>query len=339
MIGHIYRLMDIKRIERIQREIIFSDNDVIVKPDYLSICAADQRYYFGRRSREILDSKLPMALIHEATATVMYDKSNTVPRGSKAVLLPLTENASSYNIKPNYNPANSFASSGTDGFMQDIISIPRDRILPIKQKYSAVYVFAEILSVAINAIDAFEKARKTKADCFGIWGDGSVGYVMGLALRLYYPDAKIYVFGKTLRKLQHFSFADKTYTIDRIPSGLVPDHCFECVGGENSEAAMQQIIDMVSPQGCINLLGVCETPVAIRTRAILDKGLILIGNSRSSKVDFEKAMGLIDDNRMCRSYLNMLISQLIEVRGETDIISAFEQSSLNDFKTVMKWEV
>lgn len=339
MIGHIYRLMDTKCIGMVQREIKFDSNDVIVKPDYLSICAADQRYYFGDRSREILDQKLPMALIHEATATVMYDKQGTMSAGTKVVLVPLIENNVQDNIKPNYNPDNFFASSGIDGFMQDVISISRDRIIPIKNEYSVIYVFAEIMSVVINAIDAFERAKKIIAESFCIWGDGNVGYVTGLVLRILYPKAKIYIVGKTLRKLQHFSFADKTYTIDKIPSDIIPNHCFECVGGKNSEYAIEQIESMISPQGCINLLGVSENPVSIKTRTLLEKGLILIGNSRSSKMDFQKAVDLIDKNSLCRKYLKMLISQIIEVKKESDMINAFEQSILNDFKTVMKWEV
>lgn len=75
MIGRIYRLIDTKRIEMKQREIPFHGDTVLVRPEYMSICAADQRYYLGQRRKEVLREKLPMALIHEATGTVIRDFS------------------------------------------------------------------------------------------------------------------------------------------------------------------------------------------------------------------------------------------------------------------------
>lgn len=339
MIGRIYRLMDAKRIEVIQREIKFNKDDLIVKPDYLSICAADQRYYFGNRPPEVLSEKLPMALIHEATATVLYDGKGELERGSKVVLVPLIENESSDTVKSNYNPHNAFSSSGVDGFMRDVIAVSHNRVIPIEKNYSVEYVFSELVSVVINVIDAFEKANAKNIGEIGVWGDGNMGFVVSLVLRCLYPEAKIYVLGKSLRKLQHFPFADKVYLIDKLPENFSVDHCFECVGGKNSDMALQQIINVIRPQGIVNLLGVSETPVNISTRTVLDKGLILIGNSRSTREDMQKAVSLIDENSACRKYLRMLVSETIKIEKESDMMYAFEQSILNDYKTVMKWEV
>ncbi len=339
MIGRIYRLIDAKRIEMVQREVKFGTNDVIVKPDYLSICAADQRYYFGQRDRETMNKKLPMALIHEATATVMYDASGKLSRGSKVVLVPLIEKVSTPDIKANYVPENPFSSSGTDGFMSSMIAVPHSRLIPIADDYSIEYVFSELISVVMNALDIFEKVRIRRTDTIGVWGDGNMGFITSLTLKCMYPEAKIYVFGKHLHKLQHFSFADRIFTIDNLPTGLYTDHCFECVGGRNSDSAVQQIIDVIRPQGCVCLMGVSENPVPIRTRSILDKGLILIGNSRSNANDMAKAVELISNSNVCKKYLKLLISETVTTNNENDMIYAFEQSILNNFKTVMKWEV
>ncbi|MBE6813965.1 MAG: ribitol-5-phosphate dehydrogenase [Ruminococcaceae bacterium] len=339
MIGRIYRLMDAKRIEMVQRELKFNENDLILKPDYLSICAADQRYYFGNRPPEILSEKLPMALIHEATATVLYDGKGELSRGSKVVIVPLIENESTEKIKANYNPENKFSSSGVDGFMQDLISVPHSRVIPIEKDYSVEYVFTELVSVVVNAIEAFEKAKVRDVETIGVWGDGNMGVVVSLVLRCLYPNAKIFVLGKSFRKLQHFPFVDGVYLIDKLPINFTVDHCFECVGGKNSDIAIQQILNVIEPQGCVSLLGVSENPVAISTRTVLDKGLILIGNSRSTVADMQKAVKLISENSVCRKYLRMLISETITIKKETDMMHAFEQSILNDFKTVMKWEV
>ncbi len=339
MISRIFRLVDTKRIEMVQREVRFSENAVLVKPDYLSICAADQRYYFGKRKKEIMSKKLPMALIHEATGTVMHDFTGKLAAGTKVVLVPLVAEDSNSGIKENYRPGSSFQSSGVDGFMQDLIVTAHDRLVPVPSNYSIIYAFSEIMSVALNAIEAFEQSCLTEKRTFGVWGDGSVGYVMCLALKCLYPNARVYMFGKTARKLQRFSFVDKVFYIDQISRDFQVDHCFECVGGLGSEAAIEQILSVISPQGCISLLGVSEDSISINTRTVLEKGLCLIGNSRSNTSDFRRAVSLIQDNVFCQKYLQMLISQVVEVKREEDISFAFEQDTVNDFKTVMKWMI
>lgn len=339
MINRIYRLMDTKRIEMVLREVPFPQKGVLVQPDYMSICAADQRYYFGKRKRTILKQKLPMALIHEATGIVLYDFGNELTAGTKVVLIPLEPSAEHSDIKENYRPESRFLSSGADGFMQDMVVLPRNRIIPVQDDYSVIYVFSELVSVAMNALEAFEQTRMTKPDSFGVWGDGSMGYVTSLMLKCLYPNSEIYAFGKTARKLQRFSFVKKAFYIDNIPKGFHVNHCFECVGNIGSEDAIKQIIDVISPQGCVNLLGVSEDDIVINTREILSKGLRIIGNSRSDVNDFNKAVSMIRENELCRTYLRTLISEIIEITDEKDISRAFEQDMLNDFKTVLRWRM
>lgn len=339
MIGRIYRLMDTKRIEMKQREIPIDSDTVLVRPEYMTICASDQRYYLGQRKKEILAQKLPMALIHEATGTVIKDFSGTYQNGEKVVLIPLEEGNSDTGIKGNYRPDSKFASSGADGFMRDVVAIPSNRLVPINGAYSNVFVFTELLSVAIGAINAFEFVRQTSADSIGVWGDGSVGFITALAVRCKYPNSKIYAFGKSVRKLSKFSFVTKKFYINGIPDGLTVNHAFECVGDKKSEGAISQIIDRIAPQGVVSLLGVSENSVAIDTRRILDKGLKLVGNSRSDKRDFEEAAELIRDNKVCQKYIGLLVSDTLEIKNDNDILRALDQDVLNDFKTVMKWSL
>lgn len=67
------------------------------------------------------------------------------------------------------------------------------------------------------------------------------------------------------------------------------DHAFECVGGIKSEDAIEQIIDHINPEGCISLMGVSEEPVDVNTRMVLEKGLTLLGNSRSGYEDLKSS--------------------------------------------------
>jgi ribitol-5-phosphate 2-dehydrogenase len=334
MLNRIYRLVDTKRIELVQREIITDRNTVLVKPEYMAICAADQRYYQGKRNKKIMLEKLPMALIHEAVGTVLFDISGEYKRGQKVALFPLI-NWENNDIKANYQEKSKFRSSGIDGFMSDIIAVNKENVIPVPGEDFYIYIFCELVSVALNAIANLPQ----NCNNFGVWGDGSMGYITLLTLKYLYPESCIYVFGKTLRKLQKFSFATKKIYIDKIPPNIKIDHCFECVGGKSSELAVNQMLDIITPQGSINLMGVSEVPILIDTRKVLEKGVKIFGNSRSNLNDFISAEKLIENNETMRKYLSLLISEIIEVKNENNIRNAFEQDILNDFKTVMKWNI
>ena len=57
MINYVYQLIS-PRIFNIKYEDINIRNKVVIKPKYLAICHADQRYYLGNRSPEILEKKI-----------------------------------------------------------------------------------------------------------------------------------------------------------------------------------------------------------------------------------------------------------------------------------------
>ncbi len=338
MINFVVKLTSPKNIETFFREEEYTDDSVLVRPTYLSICAADQRYYQGKRDKKILDKKLPLILIHEGVGEVLYDRKNEFKVGEKVVMVPNTPYEKDEIIKENYLRTSKFRSSSADGFMQNFVCMKRDRILPInnlKEEYGSLI---ELVSVAVNAIENFKEKSHDRKNRIGVWGNGSVGYVTALVLKKYFPESKIIVIGTRQKKLDYFSFADETKLVTEIDDTFSVDHAFECVGGVKSEEAISQIIDCINPQGCISLLGVSEEPVDINTRMVLEKGLCCLGNSRSSAEDFKKSVELMQDEKN-QEYLQAIISQLIEVNEVKDIDKAFELDSSNEFKTVMKWNL
>ena len=87
MLNYVYQLITPKTIS-VKYEEINIENQVIVQPQYLALCHADQRYYQGKRDAKILRKKLPMALIHEGWGKVLYDPTNTFNIGDKVVMIP-----------------------------------------------------------------------------------------------------------------------------------------------------------------------------------------------------------------------------------------------------------
>ncbi|EOR37824.1 putative alcohol dehydrogenase [Staphylococcus aureus subsp. aureus MRGR3] len=73
MINQVYQLVAPRQFDVTYNNVDIYGNHVIVRPLYLSICAADQRYYTGRRDENVLRKKLPMSLVHEAVGEVVFD--------------------------------------------------------------------------------------------------------------------------------------------------------------------------------------------------------------------------------------------------------------------------
>ena len=88
MLNAVYQLKRPRQFEISFQDITLDNEQVIVRPTYLSICNADQRYYQGTRGEEILKKKLPMALIHEGIGKVIYDPTGTFEVGQKVVMIP-----------------------------------------------------------------------------------------------------------------------------------------------------------------------------------------------------------------------------------------------------------
>lgn len=338
MINQAYRLIAPKQIRADFVDLKINNENVIVRPTYLSICAADQRYYTGSRGRVIMKQKLPMALIHESVGEVVYDPKGEYPVGTNVVMIPNTPMEHDNIIKENYLRSSQFRASGFDGFMQNVVSMRRDLIIPFQME-PRVAVLLELTSVIVNAVENFKKAANTRKNVIGIWGNGNLGFISALILKKTFPDTKIIVFGVEEHKMAYFSFVDETYLINNIPNDLKVDHAFECVGGRGSEAAINQIIDYIQPQGTISLMGVSETPVGINTRMVLEKGLTLLGNSRSNYDDFKKSVEMMEKYPDICEYLSTIISEEVIVHSIKDIHRAFENDLNNDFKTIMRWDI
>ncbi|WP_078543819.1 ribitol-5-phosphate dehydrogenase [Litchfieldia alkalitelluris] len=341
MINQVYRLVSPRQFEVTYKDRSLQSDYIVVRPTHLSICAADQRYYTGSRGQEAMAKKLPMALIHEGIGSVVYDASGELKPGTQVVMIPNTPIEKDEIVAENYLRTSKFRSSGYDGFMQDYIFLKRDRIVPLYEGINPhVAAFMELITIAMHALVRFEQRAHSRRNVFGVWGDGNLGYITALFLKRRYKDSKVYVFGKTQYKLNHFSFVDEAYSIDTIPEDMLIDHAFECVGGIGSQTAINQTIDYLSPEGTISILGVSEYPVEINTRMILEKGITMIGSSRSGREDFVNTVNFMQEHPDVESYLETIIGGVHVVRTIQDIISAFESDLTTSWgKTVMEWKI
>ena len=342
MLNCVYRLIAPRSIEPVQLEVpTLGTSTVAVRPTHLSICNADMRYYLGARDAEVLARKLPMALIHEGIGRVLRDPSGTFAPGQRVVMLPNNPHEADPFIAENYLRSSEFCGSGFDGFMQECLYLPARRVLALPEGIDdETAAFTEIVSVAMHAVTRFEAIAHARRDCVGVWGDGNLGYIVALILRMRYPSMRIVVVGRNAYKLNDFTFVNDAFTSYDVPAGLAVDHAFECCGGDGAAAAIDQIIDAMQPEGTVSLLGVSENPVPVNTRMVLEKGLRLFGSSRSGRADFEAVVSLYREKPEVLGYLSLLVGDVVPVRAVSDMTRAFEADLRKTMgKTIMEWRV
>ncbi|HJD46907.1 MAG TPA: zinc-binding dehydrogenase [Candidatus Mediterraneibacter norfolkensis] len=340
MLNTVYQLKRPRQFEAVFKNVELDDKHVLIRPTYLSICNADQRYYQGTRNKEILKEKLPMALVHEGIGRVICDPTETFKVGTDVIIIPNIPVETDEIIAENYLYSSRFCSSNEDGFLQEFIQTRPDRLLRLPEGINpSVAAFTELVSVSYHAVERFNRLAHARRDIIGVWGDGNLSFVTALLLKKRFSDSQIYVFGKHRQKIAEFTFADKTFEITEIPEKTEVDHAFECVGGNGAPRAISQIIDHIRPEGTISILGVTEDPAPINTRMILEKGLVIQGSSRSGRKDYEDLLSMYKRYPEIIDYLENIVGEQVKVRTIDDIVRAFEKDIYKPSgKTIIIWD-
>ena len=86
------------------------------------------------------------------------------------------------------------------------------------------------------------------------------------------------------------------------------------------------------------LMGVSENKVPINTRNVLEKGLTLIGCSRSGREDFVEAISLMK-NKEVEKRLAAILFEDLPVCSISDIHRAFLTDYSMPFKTIFEWKI
>ena len=341
MLNTVYQLVAPRRIDLAIEDVAVAPSAVVVRPTHLSVCHADQRYYQGLRDPKVLAEKLPMAMIHEAHGEVVFDGSGTYSVGQQVVMIPNLPTEEHPYIAENYLRSSKFRSSSADGFMQELVVTTANRVVPLPEGIDLnVAAFTELVTVAMHVLDRFDATANAGRSAFGVWGDGNMGYITCLLLRTRFPEADVYMFGKNPEKLADFTFATRTFVISEVPADLRIDHAFECVGGAGSADAIEQIIEHIHPEGTIALMGVSENPVPVNTRMVLEKGLRLLGSSRSGLPDFQNTLALFQQQPQVVAQLSRIVGGVFDIHDTSDIAKAFADDRARRFgKTILYWLV
>lgn len=337
MINNVYQLVAPRTVV-VKFEDMAAADKVLVRPRFMAVCHADQRYFQGQRDPAVMRRKLPMALIHECVGEVLSDPTGSFAPGDQVALIPNIAGKGPEGVYENYAQGSGFLSSGHDGFMRELVDLDPDRVVACGNVPIHIAAITEFVSVTTHAFSRFDCIAHAKRDRIAIIGDGSLAYTMACTLSVLLPEAKLIIVGRNSEKLSLFSFAHERYYSDDLPSNLTFDHAFECAGGEGSAAAIDCVIDHIMPQGSLLLMGVSEHAIPVYTRNVLEKGMTMVGCSRSGRVDFERAVAVME-NPDIQQRLSHIIHVDDPVRNVKDIKRVFSTDLQTPFKTVFEWGV
>lgn len=295
------------KVVRLTRPFAFDEREVLRAPDITriavrpllgSICAADLRYYAGKRSPDALRRKLPMALLHEGVGEVVFSPLPELRPGTRVVIVPNIKRCADPTcracaddrIGENYCPHNAFLSSGEDGLMQSLLELDARNVVPVPDDVPTdVAVMTEVASIGVGAIRRLDHASGDAC----VVGGGPVGYATQVvAAELLRREVTLVGHG------------------DPIPAA---DLYFEAAGGAGAEAAIRDIIAAARPGATIVLLGVSESEVPINTRLVLEKGLRLVGCSRSAPVDHTTTLALMARPHVAAKIEKLVIAQRFQL--------------------------
>lgn len=319
MLGKSFKIVEPRRFDLYIDDLVCASDEALVKIEYASSCKADLRYYLGARDKRTLGFKYPMNLLHEAVGSIILDKTNSFKVGERVVLvpniLPKSEHECAHcicqraDLGENYCPNSFFASSNYNGFAREYVNYPVNYLIKTPTNLEPpLATFTELISVAISA---YRRLNLNGDEAIGVWGDGVLGFILSTTLKYIHRKGKIVVVGKNEDKLRQF----KTHAQYRAgdPKILEEDLqiAYECVGGPFSAGAINEIIDKITVGGRIVLTGVAENFVEINTRKILEKGLSLYGVTRSNKMDFEKALTLLENKEFQADISLLVLAELV----------------------------
>ena len=336
MLGRSFKIVAPKRLDLFIEDVECNNGEAIVKIEKASICKADIRYYLGQRDKRLLGLKYPMNLLHEAVGIVLNDPTSTFKSGDRVVLVPnLTLNCEKSQCKykvcqnkklgENYCPDASFASSNFNGFSREFLSYPVSNLVYVPEELTSnIAVFSELISVAHAMIRRIEIEED---DTIGIWGDGILGYILACTLKAT-KKVKVVCIGKNEEKLYRFPVEQYFLRGSEELKNVKIDIAFECVGGKGVQSAVEEILHNILPGGKIVLAGVPDDDIEVNTRIILEKGLEIMGVTRSNIKDFESSILTLKDENFKNRISNLVLEEY-EVKNINDFYDAFEFEASN----------
>jgi ribitol-5-phosphate 2-dehydrogenase len=306
---------------------------LLLKPLVAGICGSDILYFRGEKEKEKLEKRLPVCLLHEGVAEIVETGEATrLNIGSKVVvnpMIPCGKCCACRRGKENLCQSPSYMAATADGLARTYFLYPEKRVLPIPKGVELeVAALTEPLTIALNA---FEEAQIQTTDSVAIIGDGTLGYFLALIASHIgkVPQENLHFIGIVAEKLSLAKEFALTINLNREKSRLFAlygklDVCFEAVGGEAHEIAVNKAINLLKPGGTCVLLGISKGEMSIEIVKIVKKGLTFKGSMYSRMEHYTKLLELLKLRDFQKKVKRTVFPKKFILNGIDDLVEAFK---------------
>ena len=283
---------------------------------YTGICHADIRYISGSRPDAVMRERLPLVPFHEGCAEVVETgpEVHGLRQGQKVCVVPNlpchVQDPRTYPSKEQACPACrpggpgesfcadvAFLASNVHGMARSHLIHPAAALVALPEDCpEQLAPMAEPLSVVYRAACRGDVRGAQRA---AVLGAGVMGHLLALVLAHHFktPTERMLITDIYEDRLQRVCDLGQTLNTrsDLIPEEFAHrfDRAFECAGGHACDSTIEQALQLLKPGGVCVLIGVSADPVPVRTRTMLDKGLALMGTTRSAAEDYGPVLGLL----------------------------------------------
>ncbi len=272
---------------------VLSDDQVLIKIEYVGFCGSDLNTYLGRNLMAIS----PVIPGHEIGGVVekigAAVPEGLFPKGMTVTVNPYTscgKCSSCRKGRPNACEFNETLGVQRHGAMQDYIAVPWTKVIPAPGLSARDCALIEPLSVGFHAID---RGAVTDIDTVLVIGCGMIG--LGAIVRAAMRGATVIAADLDDDKLELARSLGATYVVNtsggdvherlsEYTAGLGPDVVVEAVG---SPVTYVMAIDEVAFAGRVICIGYSKSDVTFHTGLFVKKELDIRGSRNAVPSDFE----------------------------------------------------
>lgn len=299
------------------------------------ICASDLHYYLGLKSKEKLKERLPLILLHEGLCLDMERGTRVVP-----IAADLNHVDSSYVGRENIYPQSKYMGATAKGMAREYLLYPQNLLIPISAFVDDdVATLVEPLSIVLKALKDVQVQYHQN---IAVIGDGGLAYLFALMLHFFnnISPQKVTIYGVHEDKLEKFANYGTTRNIRKSPKLDSADIVFEVVGGNKINDTLDAALQIVNPGGTIGIVGVSDDFPKIDVNKVVNRGIHLVGLTRSTYRDYTTAAELLKMPELHKAIKKFIYPENIIISSVTELKRAFNLAkNLPSYgRVVMSWD-
>ncbi len=302
---------------------VVGHGEVLIKLKYVGFCGSDLSTYLGKNPMV----QYPRVPGHEISG-VIEEIGEGVPDGfaigDPATVVPYTNCGSCPSCRRGRAYACQFNQTlgvQRDGAMQDLISVPWEKVLKAPNLSDLELVMVEPLTVGFHAV---ERGRVIASDTVMVMGCGMIGAgaIIGAATRgatviaVDIDDHKLKLAKDlgahhVINSLQ----SDLHEEIVKLTNGEGPDLVVEAAGNPITYRAA---VDEVAFTGRVVCIGYAAIEVKFATRFFVQKELDIMGSRNATDDDFKAVIAYLESGKFP---LDQMISRVATLEEAADAVA------------------